>query len=172
LLAGVGIIHGWSGTKPSVHNSPEASQTIPAAPYDPQKIVEKAKREFAEKEYYMTVDTLTKLKSSDLKERQASSLYSRAEAFVAKEDAEDAKNKRLDYAHNYEELCLKAGMDATVRVEGKSGETLVITYVLVNRPFVYNMMNDSETMTTWRNHGFKKVQFSDGYESSWTESIE
>jgi len=41
-----------------------------------------------------------------------------------------SKADRIDYAQNYEKLCLKAGMDAAVRVEGKSGETLVITYVL------------------------------------------
>jgi hypothetical protein len=155
-----------------IPTSPDVSQTAQDAPYDPQKILEKAKREFAEKDYYTTVNTLTKLNASDLKERQASSLYSRAKAFVVKADAEEAKAKRLTYAETYERLMLKAGMDATVRTEGKNADTLAITYVLVNRPLVYNMVNDSDTTSEWRSLGFKRVRFSDGYESSWSQSLE
>ena len=84
----------------------------------------------------------------------------------------ESRANRIDYAEKYEGLMLKAGMDATVRAEGKNADTLVITYILVDRPLVYNMINDSDTMTVWRTFGFKKVRFSDGYEKSWTQSLE
>ena len=78
---------------------------------------------------------------------------------------------RLTYVKTYELGLLGEGMDATVRTDGTHADTLVITYILVNRPLVYKMINDSETMTEWATYGFKKVRFSDGYDSSWTQSI-
>ncbi len=85
--------------------------------------------------------------------------------------AAQSRANRIDYAETYERLMLKAGMDATVRTEGKNADTLVITYILVDRPLVYNMLNDSETTDEWKLLGFKRVRFSDGYESSWSQSL-
>ena len=171
LIAGFVLFHGCSEKEASVQHPPEVNQTVPAVAYVPQKILAEARAEFAAKDYDATVSTLEQLKPSDLKERQAASLYSRASTLAAKEAAEVARTARLTYATTYERGLLEAGMDATVRSEGKNADTLVITYILMNRPLVFQMINDSETMTVWATYGFKKVRFSDGYESSWTQTI-
>jgi hypothetical protein len=93
-------------------------------------------------------------------------------SLALKEAAGEARGKRLIFAKEYERGLLQAGMDATVRAEGKNADTLTITFVLVNRPLVYNMINDSATMSEWSSMGFKKVRFSDGYESSWSHSLQ
>jgi len=49
---------------------------------------------------------------------------------------------------------------------------LVIKYILVNRPLVYQMVNDQKQMASWAALGFKKVRFTDGYDSSWTQTID
>ncbi len=172
LVAGFATIRGCSGKEQSVAKSSEAIQSLPVAAYEPSKILEEAEREFSVKDYDATVKTLTKLKGPDLDEPRASSLYSRASSLAAKEAAGEARGKRLRFATEYERGLLQAGMDATVRAEGKNADTLTITFVLVNRPLVYNMINDSATMSEWSSLGFKKVRFSDGYESSWSQSLQ
>lgn len=147
-------------------------QTAPTPQYDPQKILEDAKREFANSDYAATLDTLQQLNPSDLKQRQAALLYARANESATKVARFQARTARLKYAEDYERGLLDQGMDATVRSEGTNADSLTITYVLMGRPAVYKLINDSELMSQWKALGFKKVRFSDGYDASWTYRVE
>jgi hypothetical protein len=75
---------------------------------------------------------------------------------------------RESYARTTENKMLQEGHDMTVRAEGPYKETLRLTYVLINRPFVYQLINDPEFMMNLRGLGFRRVIFTDGYDAVWS----
>lgn len=58
-----------------------------------------------------------------------------------------------------------------VKVKGKNSDILEIKYVLMSRPLVYKLANDGKVYQTAKEWGFKKIVFSDGYDSSWTYDL-
>jgi hypothetical protein len=75
------------------------------------------------------------------------------------------------FAGTLEETYLKKSMDVDMSVSGKNNTTLKFKYVLVSRPLVYQLQNDSDFMGDLRRMGFTKVIFTDGYYHTWTIDV-
>lgn len=86
---------------------------------------------------------------------------------LAAERVANDSSGRSAYASRTEEDFLKKGMDVTVRVGGKKNTTLTISYVLMGRPTVYNLINDPDYIDRLKKLGFKVVVFTDGYDHTW-----
>lgn len=75
-------------------------------------------------------------------------------------------------AEQMERNYLEKNMDVTVTVSGPNNTTIKLKYVLISRPLVYQLTNDSEFMGNLRSAGFKKVIFTDGYFNTWTQDLQ
>lgn len=80
--------------------------------------------------------------------------------------------QRKEFAKQYELSLLDQGMDTRISTLGKDHSTLKIEWVLMSRPLVYKMINDSSVMSNLKKLGFKKIVFSDGYNHTWTSEME
>jgi hypothetical protein len=91
------------------------------------------------------------------------------------ERAREKENNRLadiaarEYAaKEMERRFLDRGLDAHITAVGKDKTTLRLKYVLVSRPMVHQLANDTATMQSLRKAGFKKLILDDGYREQWT----
>jgi hypothetical protein len=81
---------------------------------------------------------------------------------------------RKGFADTLDTTFLKAGRDASFKVSGTKNTTLEMIYILVNRPLVYQITNESKFLENAWNAGFKKVIFRSGYgygSNSWTYDV-
>lgn len=78
---------------------------------------------------------------------------------------------RQAFAKVYEAALLSQMMDAHVSTSGKEHTILRVEYILMNRPLVYNLSNDTEYVGQLRSMGFKKIIFTDGYDHSWSFTL-
>lgn len=76
--------------------------------------------------------------------------------------------QRKEFADKYEISLLDQGMDTKVSVSGKNNTILKIKWVLMSRPLVYKLINNSETMANLKKMGFEKLILTDGYDSAWS----
>jgi hypothetical protein len=76
--------------------------------------------------------------------------------------------ERKRYVEELEKGFLARGMDVELKVSGRDNTTLTMRYVFVNRPFVYQMMNDPLVFASKQADGFTKIVFTDGYFKTWT----
>jgi hypothetical protein len=76
--------------------------------------------------------------------------------------------ERKLFIEELEKEFLARGMDVELKVSGRENTTLTMRYVFINRPFVYQMMNDPKVFASKRADGFTKVIFTDGYFKTWT----
>jgi hypothetical protein len=85
----------------------------------------------------------------------------------------DKKNLplRKAYANDAERRMLDVGRDFYFSVEGKDSSILRIRYVLMSRPLVHQMVNNSKIMDQWRDLGFNEVIFTDGYNNTWRQKL-
>jgi len=74
-------------------------------------------------------------------------------------------------AEQMEQRMLSQGMDMQFTTSGADNSTLTIKYVLMSRPLVYKLTNESDFLSNMRNAGFRKVIFTDGYNESWTYDL-
>ena len=70
-----------------------------------------------------------------------------------------------------EQRMLSQGHDFEFTLGGQDKTTLTIRYVLMSRPLVYQLTNESDFLSNMRNAGFRRVIFTDGYNSSWTYDL-
>ena len=89
------------------------------------------------------------------------------DAYTAKEAAKDRK----DYASPMERLLLEGGMDAVVTASGPGATTLTVRYVLMNRPLVYKLVNDTDFIANRKKEGFRRAVFTDGYDRTWSYDL-
>lgn len=75
------------------------------------------------------------------------------------------------YANMLEQEYLKKGMDVDISLSGADKSTIKFKYILISRPLVYQLMNDSDFMSNLRSAGFKKVIFTDGYYHTWNIDV-
>lgn len=78
---------------------------------------------------------------------------------------------RARFVDNLDTLSLKAGKDANYKVSGPKNTVLTMTYVMINRPFVYNLVNENRFLERAWEAGFKRVVFRNGFgggADSWT----
>jgi hypothetical protein len=79
---------------------------------------------------------------------------------------EDNVDGRKEFARTMESSFLKNGMDVTLTTTGAKGTILTFRYVLVSRPFLYKLANETEFLKNCKRVGFTKVNFSNGYDAS------
>jgi zinc ribbon protein len=89
-----------------------------------------------------------------------------AAATVKRAEAAAESAARKAGADNVERGLLSKGYDATVTVSGPQNSTIKITYVLMSRPTVYQLV-EAGFLNQLRAQGFRKVIFSDGYGNTW-----
>lgn len=106
------------------------------------------------KEAQALLKKIAKLKEKDLAE-------------IKKRTAEELRIKRMLYAPLLENKFLDKGYDVTVKTLGKDDTTLHIKWVLTSRLTVHHITKDGELIRIWREMGFRKVVFTDGYRSKW-----
>jgi hypothetical protein len=81
---------------------------------------------------------------------------------------------RKRFANNLDTNFLKDGRDAHFTVAGSKNTTLEMNYVLINRPFVYKITNETQFLQDAWAAGFKKVIFRSGYgygSNAWTYDV-
>ena len=79
---------------------------------------------------------------------------------------------RKEFAKQIEAKYLNKGMDVYVTVTGRDYTTLKLKYVLFSRSLVHKIMNSAGFVTTLKSLGFKRVIFTDGYDDTWSYTIE
>lgn len=79
--------------------------------------------------------------------------------------AEDNVDGRKEFART-ENNFLKNGMDVTLTTTGAKGTILNFRYVLVSRPFLYKLANETEFLKNCKRVGFTKVNFTNGHNAS------
>ena len=87
------------------------------------------------------------------------------QAAIAKR-LEDDVDGRKAFARRVENEFLKSGMDVTLTTSGPKATTLNFRYVLVSRPFLYKLANESAFLANCKSAGFARVHFTDGYSAS------
>jgi hypothetical protein len=89
----------------------------------------------------------------------------------AQQQIANQKAEREAIIDRLESNLLKQGMDFYFNWEGPGGDTLRIKYVLMSRPVVYNITNETDFLNNLRAVGVKKVIFTDGYDESWSYNL-
>lgn len=87
-----------------------------------------------------------------------------------RQEEQQAADARQAGADNVERGMLAKGYDVTVTVSGPRNTTIKITYVLMNRPMVYQL-EQSGLLNQLRGQGFRKVIFADGYGTWWSYNL-
>lgn len=88
-------------------------------------------------------------------------------ARIEKVRIENDASGRKSFSENLDTTFLKAGRDVHISVSGPKNTILRINYVLLNRPAVYQIQNETDFLErAWR-AGFKRVILGDGYTSAW-----
>lgn len=78
----------------------------------------------------------------------------------------ELKIQRESMISDLEREYLEDGMD--VHFTWPKADTLKMTYVLMSRPAVYKIQNDTHFVETMGKLGVKKVILTDGYNHTWT----
>jgi hypothetical protein len=155
-----------SPSKTSDSESKIAPQPVSdTGPYDPKEDIAQAKRYLAAKDYEGALMEIDFLHPEDRDRPEVQKMYDKA-------SSEKSKIARRTYAAEYEKRLLAAGQDATVTVGSPDSNTLNISFVLINRPFVYQIENDSNLNAEWKRLGFRSIHLSDGYDSSWSYKLQ
>lgn len=76
---------------------------------------------------------------------------------------EDDVDGRKEFVHKLESDFLKNGMDVRLTTGGAKATILNFRYVLVSRPFLYKLANESALLQNAKRVGFTRVHFTDGY---------
>lgn len=97
--------------------------------------------------------------------RKTDKLTKALEKEAAKNFQAEQKAKRLIYGPLLEGDFLDKGYDIYVKILGKDATTLHVRWALVSRPYVHSIGKDHSLIQKWKEMGFKKAVFSDGYRS-------
>jgi hypothetical protein len=60
----------------------------------------------------------------------------------------------------------------TIRADGTRKTTLRLQWVNMSRPVIYGYIQNREVVRTRKARGFKKVVFTDGFESTWRYQVD
>jgi len=85
---------------------------------------------------------------------------------VAKREQQDREHERNGAIMKLEDEFLKKGMD--VHFDWPKKDTLRMKYVLMSRPMVYKIQNETDFMANLARLGVKRVIFTDGFNETWT----
>ncbi len=201
LILGVLKIFDWAFTStftspPPAANTPEQIATTPSepepTPKEPKKplsssaLLQEAKGALAEKSKLFPYGDLSKasiflrqINREDKEYGEAQRLLDQInkwqeeqEKIVKQAAAKVLKENRKRYAQSFEKKCLEKGLDFYVQTIGKDASVLKIKWALMSRPLIYKFINDKEIVRTWRELGFKKVLFTDGFRNNWESKLD
>jgi hypothetical protein len=79
--------------------------------------------------------------------------------------------RRDVYAKTLERAMLGKGFNTEVQAKGASKQVLEYKYALMSKALMYKLANEGRTLESARNVGFKKLIFTDGFNSSWTYDL-
>lgn len=85
--------------------------------------------------------------------------------------AETKKILRKTAIEKLEKDLLSKGMDFYFTFEGKNEDTLRVKYVLMSRPVVHQITNETDFLSNMATLGVKKVIFTDGYDDTWSYDL-
>ena len=179
LFISLGGGRSHSGNKPvaAAPLSSPSPQPSPPPGLTPAEHLAKAKELTAHKaaSYPAAREHLSSIPPDANEYREAMKLWveidKREETEKKRAEAEAEKGRaevRAKYADEAERLFLDQGLDFHVTVSGRSNTTISFKYVLMSRPIVYKMQNDTNLMQRLREMGFKKLIMTDGFYETWT----
>lgn len=186
LLFGLTLEHD-KGLNASNTTATIPRKAVPTVPeYDSNAILKSAERAYKDKNYSSTLVILAELHSADLSKPKAHALWASAKEKQGLEE-------RSSFAQDYENNLLGQGLDATVRAQGVGRKTLYISMPLMSRPLVYQIMHPdaqakadlaqghiwksitddrTDLLAVWKDKGFTRAIFSDGYDQTWTVNLD
>lgn len=82
-----------------------------------------------------------------------------------------SQQQRVLYASSAEQIFVKNGMDVKVSALGANKARLQLKYVLMSKPLVYKFQNEMKLDEQARFFSFKKIIYTDGYDSTWTVDL-
>jgi tetratricopeptide (TPR) repeat protein len=91
------------------------------------------------------------------------------QAAVAKAIADDVDGRKA-YAKLYEHNALMAGYSVTVSTSGPKATTLNLSYALLTKASIYQLINDEAFREMLRQKGFAKLHITDGY--NWSGNVD
>lgn len=135
------------------------------------------------KKYYATTDDVKDLQKNVLlitiakgfylnsKNKRSKKLYKKASSILPKMET----TLRYAFASSLEESFMKIGMNIQTTVVGKTKKTLHLKYALMSQPVIYQLQNTANVTEYAKQFGFKKVIFTNGFESylgeTWTSNL-
>ncbi len=131
------------------------------------------------KKYYATTDDVNQATADLLKLAAAKGLYSdsanpeekslgiKAGALIPRV----SQQQRVLYASATEETFMKTGMGINVSAAGAQKDQLRLKYALMSQPLVYKFQNEAKLAESARVFGFKKIVYTDGYNSTWNVDL-
>lgn len=94
-----------------------------------------------------------------------------SEPTTTPEIAMPTPERRRAFAEVTENAYLASGKDVHISVAGKDATTIIMKYVLIDRPSVYQFNNNAELIGNLKDLGFRKAILTDGYDHSWTVDL-
>lgn len=100
------------------------------------------------------------------KDKDEKSLSNKANSLIPKV----SQQQRMIYASTAEEIFVKNGMNIKVSATGANKDQLRLKYALMSQPLVYKFQNEIKINDQASNLGFKKIIYTNGFDSSLGET--
>jgi len=176
---------GATSSTPSKSTPNESAKTEPATTFtESKKIIEEVEARLKSnsehlKKYYGTSSQVKQATTDLVKLAVIKGLYEKSGKKEEKNLGTRAttlilrvsQQQRTIYASATEEIFVKSGMDVKVTAKKKKKDQLTLKYVLMSKPLVYKFQNEVKLSDQARVLGFKKIIYSDGYNTSWTVDL-
>ncbi|HUR92533.1 MAG TPA: hypothetical protein VMY38_07655 [Gemmatimonadaceae bacterium] len=81
-------------------------------------------------------------------------------------------DNRRQYAQRLESEYLDQGLDITVTTKGAAATTLRLKWILVSRVTAHQLSKSGPLWANLRSMGFKRLEITDGYDDSWSWTID
>lgn len=131
------------------------------------------------KRYYPDDNILRTLSEDLVKLAIVEAVYSKADDANQRKVFSKAKSLRPKvelllrevFAKNMERSLLDKGITTDIQAKGNNKQILEYKYALMSKAVVYKLVNEGNALETAKKAGFKKIVFTDGFNSSWTYDL-
>jgi len=165
----------------STTSAPETQQTPKKTDVEILAEVEKRLGEYQKrlKGYYPDDDMLKKLSEDVVKLVILETGYAKPENETQKKILLKTKSlrpkveilRREVYAKTIERAMLDKGFNTEVHARGANKQILEYKFALMSKALVYQLVNEGRILESAKNVDFKKLIFTDGFNSSWTYDL-
>lgn len=104
-------------------------------------------------------------------ERKRAAARAEEERRRAQSEAKLMRDLRVRMASSMEEKMLDGGLNVNVRAIGKDQTTLRIEWILVSKVVAHQMSKQGDLFSNARQAGFKRVEITDGYNETWSWTL-